>query len=195
MSDIKIISSVHKIYPQYINNLLSQPGQPASQDRRPPSHPGSAPTSLSIWARISKNTWKVTKKTNKTVHAGDKTSKNHGRWPQKTPKPKFGRLWPLGTERAIPLHPPAKVSQILFFFVFLVTFHGFLLVLSPSCMVLSFFLVTFHVFFLIQAQMIKQSFSRDKCCRGAWFHSGWLLAGCTGLTREREGSGFRLRAT
>ena len=35
------------------------------------------------------------------------------------------------------------------FFVFLVTFHGFLLVLSPSCMVLFVFLVTFHVFLLI----------------------------------------------
>ena len=52
--------------------------------------------------------------------------------------------------------PEAIVSQTLFFVVFLVTFHGFLLVLSPSCMVLLVFLVTFHVFLLILPKLTKK---------------------------------------
>ena len=68
---------------------------------------------------------------------------------QQKKKTTFVRPSPVGVEEWPSQCPEAIVSQTLVFLVFLVTFHGFLLVLAPSCMVLFVFLVTFHVFLLI----------------------------------------------
>ena len=72
------------------------------------------------------------------------------------------------------------------FLFFLVTFHCFLLVLSPSGMVLLVFLVTFHVFLLIVAQIDRLVGALPGWLGGclSWL-AGWLavLAGCPGWAR------------
>ena len=128
----------------------ASPACPASQAARPPA------------STISKNTWKVTKKTNKTVHEGDKTSKNTWKVTKKNKKTKSGRPSPVGVEEWPSQCPEAIVSQTLFFSICLVTFHGFLLVLSPSCMVLLVFLVTFHVFLLILPKFSNKNMEGDQ---------------------------------